>query len=124
MKIEIIENSSRKITVRATLPTRDLNRDPELSIDTDDIRNFLKEENINVADLDCVKKTTLNNFSKNLRLDGTWEFVKLSKPAPAPKNKTRASRQKKRKVSVNTNSKPVTTDERKEDKLFGIQNLE
>ena len=77
MKIEISENTDTRVTVKVSIPRRKYATDPNVHIDSSNIREFLSENNVDFEN--CIKETVVNNYANSPTLTGEWVFTKRSK---------------------------------------------
>ena len=130
MEIKVLENSKTLVRVEVDLPIKRLAVDRDLFVGTTDVRNELKRQNIDVMGWSASGSSTLNNFGTNSKLHGEWVFEK-SVPKPlAAKTKPETEEKVEEEADVpteqpsNRRRRRPGQATRKEDKLFGTEDLE
>jgi hypothetical protein len=97
MKHEIIE-SENKITVKATVATRRMARDPVQAINTKDILEMLVKSGYNVEKYRAIKEGSCSNYKPESQVSDEWVFeleqpkeeVIVKPPQTTRKRSTRA----------------------------------
>lgn len=114
MKYEIDENED-KLTVKATVPSRKMARDPVHSIKTKDILDILTKNGYNVGKYRAVKEGNCTNYKPESQKTDEWVFeLKQWKEEEVAKKPSTPNRRRSAK------SKTVRS---KEDKLLRDENV-
>jgi len=113
MKHEIIE-SENKITVKATVKTRRMAKDPVQSINTKDILEILVENGYNVKKYRAVKEGSCTNYKPESQVSDEWVF-ELEQPKEEAIAKSTTAARKRSTRAKSTRSK--------ENKLLGNENV-
>ena len=113
MKHEIIENGN-KITVKATVETRRMARDPVQVINTKDILEMLVKSGYNVEKYWAIKEGSCSNYKPESQISDEWVF-ELKQPKEEAIAKSTTTTRKRSTRAKNIRSK--------EDKLLGNENV-
>tara|TARA_B100001250_G_scaffold137527_1_gene117685 strand:- start:83 stop:448 length:366 start_codon:yes stop_codon:yes gene_type:complete len=121
MKIEIIEKGASLI-VRVAINRRKYARDPNIHVDTSNIRDYLSENNVDFGI--CVKDNVLTNYTGSPKLEGEWVFLK-----PAPVLVPKIVEKTESEEETDEQPKPAKRRRRRrsssaKDKLLGTENME
>jgi len=113
MKHEVIE-SENKITVKATVSTRKMARDPVQAINTKDILEILTKSGYNVGKYRVTKEGSCSNYKPESQISDEWVF-ELKQPKEEVVAKSTTTTRKRSTRAKNVRSK--------EDKLLGNENV-
>lgn len=113
MKHEIIESENR-ITVKATVSTRRMAKDPVQSINTKDVLEILVENGYNVKKYRAIKEGSCTNYKPESQVSDEWVF-ELEQPKEEAVARSTTTTSKRSTRAKNARSK--------ENKLLGNENV-